>query len=72
MFNIGDKITIKDSDVFYDNKTFEVIEIFMDHLYINSINHKDIILYVCRDNWMLDINYYRRKKLEKICSNLEI
>ncbi len=72
MFEVGDKIIKKDLDTFYDNKTFEVTKVFIDHLYITSINHKDVILYVCQDNWMLDVDYYRRKKLEKLCSKLGI
>jgi len=81
MFKVGDVIKVKrklgsiySSNAFIPNQSYEVIDISPIPNPFKIISIKGTIdgreTSQCNDDFELDKEYYRRKKLEKICSNL--
>jgi hypothetical protein len=85
MFKVGDRIkTINNVRSILNNYIWEVVELCpneyisidpksTDHMSLVSVGKNVVKIYACQDDgWMYDTDYYRKLKLEKICSKLVI
>jgi len=79
MFKIGDRIKTKNNvRSTLSNYVWIVVKVqperigFINHMTLNSIDNKIETLACQDDGWMFDVDYYRKLKLKKICSKLEI
>ena len=75
MFKIGDIVEQKiKSDLFPIVGNYWKVKDIENNILIISIStgFNGIELYVDKENWVLNKNYYRKLKLKKICLKLEI
>lgn len=74
MFKVGDIVELKDKSELFPvmGTKWKVTQVGIGNMTIVSITSSidGMELYVDEDNWTFSMEYYRRKKIEKICSKL--